>query len=390
MAKPKLLILTSSFPRHPEDFAGCFVLEFAQALSSYYEIQVLAPASINYPIKESWGNIQVKRFNYLWNKELQLLDSAVDLQPLLESSLLARLQIIPFCLAFFWQAFKLARKSDFICSHWLVPAGFIGSLLSCLQRKPHLAVEHSGAIHLLTKIPLGKYLVKFISYYSNHLVLVSKQLKDKFTKLHPQAVSKVSVIPMGIDCSFYMPNNNHKANNPRQILFLGRLVKVKGIDILLKALASLSNIHLLIVGDGVQRKELESLASKLKIPTKFFGVVVGKEKVKLLQSCDLVVIPSIILPDGRTEGSPVVCLEAFACGKPVIASDVGGIKDLVINGQTGFLCKPANEKQLREQILSLLYDDENCRLLGIQARELAKNYDWPITAKQIHSLLSLM
>jgi glycosyltransferase involved in cell wall biosynthesis len=387
MAKTKLLILTSSFPRYPKDFAGCFVLEFAQALSDKYEIKVLAPACVDYPNKESWENIEITRFNYLWPKYFQLLDSAKDLQPLLEKSLFAKLQVIPFCIAFFWQAFKLAKKSDIICSHWLVPAGFIGSLIACLQKKPHLVVEHSGALHLLNKLPAGQYILRFISYYSKNLVVVSNQLKEKFSRLHYKAISKVSVIPMGINCSLYMPNNSYTPNRPKQILFLGRLAKIKGIDILLKALVNLSDVNLLIAGDGVEKKELEALANKLKVPAKFLGMVLGEEKIKLLQSCDIVVIPSIVLQDGRTEGTPVVCLEAFACGKPVVASNVGGIADLVINGQTGFLCEPANEKQLREQIVTLL-NHKNYTLMGNQARELAKNYDWSVIARQIHSLLS--
>ncbi len=384
----KMLILTSSFPRSENDFAGCFVLEFAKSLSHIYEIEVLTPASLSAKNQESWEKIKITRFNYLPFKHLQLLDSATDLQPLLENSLLARLQILPFFLVFCWKAFFLAKSADVICSHWLVPSALVGSLIAVLQKKKHLVIEHSGALNLLNKLFLGRYLLKFIAYSTKNIVVVSEELKEKLLKLVPELVNKTSVIPMGIDCKFYQPKTNFKAKEDKKIvLFLGRLVKVKGVDILLKALANCLDLKLLIAGDGEKRKELEELASKLNTPAKFLGTVTGKAKLELLQSCDLVVIPSIILPDGRTEGTPLVCLEAFACAKAVIASNVGGLSSLVIDGKVGYLCQHNNIEELREKILLLLSDNNRLKLMGEKARKLVESYDWTKISKKFLVLL---
>lgn len=385
---PKMLILTSSFPRLEDDFAGCFVLEFAKSLSHIYEIEVLAPASLSAKSQEFWGKIKIRRFNYLPFKQWQLLDSATDLQPLLEKSLLARLQIIPFFIVFCWKAFFLAKSVDVICSHWLVPSALVGSLIALVQKKKHLVIEHSGALNLLNKLFVGRYLLKFIAYGSKNIVVVSQELKEKLLKLAPELVNKTSVIPMGIDCNFYQPKANNKSiKSQKTILFLGRLVKVKGVNVLLKALANCLDLKLLIAGDGEQKKELEELAIKLNAPAKFLGTVTGIAKLELLQSCDLVVIPSIILPDGRTEGTPLVCLEAFACAKAVIASDVGGLSSLVINDKVGYLCQPNNIEELREKILSLISDDNKLKLMGEEARKLAEKCDLAKISQKFYLLL---
>jgi glycosyltransferase involved in cell wall biosynthesis len=192
---------------------------------------------------------------------------------------------------------------------------------------------------------------------------------------------------MGIDCKFYSQKNNCRINNKKVVLFLGRLVKVKGVDVLLKALANCLDIQLLIAGDGEQKKELEELAIRLNAPAKFLGIVTGTAKLELLQSCDLVVIPSIILPDGRTEGTPLVCLEAFACAKAVIASNVGGLSSLVVDDKVGYLCQPANIQEIREKILSLISDDNKLKLMGQEARKLAEKYDWAKISQKFDLLL---
>src|SRR5689334_17896312 len=97
----RLLILTSSFPRGEGDFAGSFVAEFAEALSTDFDIEILSPASNG--AAKSFEKFRVYRFSYMWPKRAQLLDAAADLQPLLERSFTARLQVIPFLVVFFFR-----------------------------------------------------------------------------------------------------------------------------------------------------------------------------------------------------------------------------------------------------------------------------------------------
>jgi glycosyltransferase involved in cell wall biosynthesis len=391
----KLLILTSSFPRGQGDFAGSFVAEFAEALSTDNNIEILSPASNGARAEESFGKIRVHRFNYLWPKRAQLLDAAADLQPLLERSFIARLQVIPFLIIFFIRVLIMARRADVICSHWLVPAGLVGGLVARILKKPHIAIEHSGALHLLRKLRFGRLLARAVVRNSKMIVVVSEQMREQLSALCPEAAAKIHVVPMGVKNEVYRGEayrEEGKARKPeykKRILFLGRLAPVKGVTVLIDALAGCSDLELIIAGDGEQRADLERRARSLELPVRFVGRVDREEKQRLLQETDLVVIPSIVLPDGRTEGMPVVCLEAFAAARAVIASSVGGLRELISDGESGFLFEPGNSAQLRELILLLLKDDERRMEIGNNARLVAAQYDWSIIASRFRALLNV-
>jgi glycosyltransferase involved in cell wall biosynthesis len=129
---------------------------------------------------------------------------------------------------------------------------------------------------------------------------------------------------MGIDHAHF----SSLARTPTDYaLVLARLVPLKGVDVAISA-ARASNTRLIIAGDGPERANLERAARGL--PIEFLGAVDATQRDQLLQRARVVWIPSRILTNGRTEGTPIVALEALAAGVPVIASRVGGLADLPI------------------------------------------------------------
>lgn len=186
---------------------------------------------------------------------------------------------------------------------------------------------------------------------------------------------KVVIIPSGIDLSEYvrLPAKGTFrrkfgiSNEVRIVLFLGRINWIKGVDVLVEAFADvamkLETVKLVIVGpdEGYLRK-LRALISALHIEEKvlIIGPLYLKDKVEAYVDANVYVLPS------RYETFPVGLLEAYACGKPVIGSKVGGLKDLVINGVTGLLVEPEDRKQLADSILSLLNDDHRAEEMGLE------------------------
>ncbi len=384
----RLLILTSSFPRWQGDFAGCFVGEFAQALTPYFDITILAPPSPGVATKECINGIRIYRFNYLWPTQAQVFDAAVDLQTVLgKANWRVCWQILPFLCSFFLRALFLARQADIICSHWLLPAGLLASAIAGITHKPHICIEHSGALHLLTRLKYGQYLARLIMQGIDKQVVVSKQLRERLIALCPMADSKIVVLPMGIKYHDFAPLRAYKPHYPKVVLFLGRLTTVKGVAVLLQALKGCKDLSLWIAGEGEERKNLEAQAREMDVAATFLGAVDTREKQKLLEKCDLVVIPSIILPNGRTEGLPVVCLEAFAAARAVIASDVGGLREILLDGESGLLFPAGDVQQLREKIIYLLKDDTKRENLGKRASLIAQEYDWSKLALQFKQLL---
>ena len=102
----------------------------------------------------------------------------------------------------------------------------------------------------------------------------------------------------------------------------------------------------------------------------------GAERERLYTLADVVVIPSIVLAEGRTEGMPVACLEAMAAGRPVIASRVGGLPEIIADGENGLLVEPGDPDKLRELLKLVLSDRFLQQRLALNGRRTALRLDW--------------
>jgi glycosyltransferase involved in cell wall biosynthesis len=419
--KPRLLLLTSSFPCHFGDFSGGFVADFAQALTPDFTVTVLHPPSSNVT-PTNWVNLKVSDFTYLWPRRWQRLTANQDLQTVLASNYWARLQVAPFMASFCRRACQLAAQHDLICAHWLLPAGFIGAVVSRLYRKPLIVIEHSGAWHLLAKLlnstatrPLAALLGRFVVQQSSQIVTVSQDLAQKLLQQYPEVAPKTTVLPMGVNVANYqnplvadprisypatyysndlkfdsLPFTDLTARDKVRLLFLGRLTDIKGVDLLLQAIATLpqrQQLAVVIAGDGEARGLLQTKAQVAGLSVEFVGAVNLPQKQYWLNWAEIVVIPSRKLPDGRVEGFPVVALEAMAAGKAIIAAAVGGLPELIQSGQTGLLFPSEDLAALSAAITTLILSPRQRTALGQAAQISVRQYDWPVLAEKYKNIL---
>jgi glycosyltransferase involved in cell wall biosynthesis len=207
---------------------------------------------------------------------------------------------------------------------------------------------------------------------------------------------KIEIIPNGIDVSEYAnlpPKGCFKkrlslGNNEKIILFLGRIHRIKGVDILIKAFASINkeseNVKLVVAGpDDGYLYEVRALAKTLGIGDKiaFVGSLYGINKLEAYVDAEFLVVPSLYEIFG------IVILEAYACGKPVIASRVMGPKELVLDGKTGILVNPGEINELTDAIKLLLYDESKTKNMGMNARQfVTDNFDIERVANKIETL----
>jgi glycosyltransferase involved in cell wall biosynthesis len=382
--KPNLLILTSSFPTGIGDETCGYIRDFARSVSVDFNVKVLAPADRN---AQAWPEdlFALARSSSPLPEWLDPFQASVDFNSLRSQKLSVKFASAISFAAFFKDAIRLASRADVICSHWLVPSGLIGALLSRMLNKPHIAIEHSGALHLLAGMRGGARLARFIIDGCNRVVTVSEDLKQKLLALCPDAGGKAEVIPMGVQHCEAMKNTQSELETT--ILFIGRLTEVKGVDVLLKAVQQIDGAQLLIAGDGEQRNTLETLVRNLSVNAKFLGQVEATRKSTLLSSCAAIVIPSRVLADGRTEGTPVVCLEAMAAGLPVVASSVGGLAEIIIDGHSGLLFEPGNHAMLAEKLMLVSSDAELRRKLSRNAHLTASDYSWSRIGTQFSELI---
>ncbi|HEV8483362.1 MAG TPA: glycosyltransferase family 4 protein [Blastocatellia bacterium] len=371
--RPNLLILTSSFPRGPSDETCGYIRDFARSLSGEFNVQVLAPpdaSAAEWPL----DTFKLVRSRPLLGA-LEPFQGSCDLNDMSSRNPFAKLVLMFSLLSLSLKALMLARKADVICSHWMVPCGLIGSLLARVLRKPHIVVEHSGGLHLLSRVRGGRWLSRFIVGAAQKVVVVSSDLRCKLMALSPEAGHKIEVIPMGTSIGYRTAKGPGNDGDGQTILFVGRLAKIKGVEVLLRA-AQGEDWRLLIAGRGERRRHLEDLAELLKIDARFIGQVDSAQRQRLLTLAQVVVIPSIVLPDGRTEGMPVACLEALAAGLPVIASRVGGLPEIITDGENGLLVEPGDPDMLRETLKLVLSDRSLQQHLRLNARRTALRFDW--------------
>ncbi|HEY1680400.1 MAG TPA: glycosyltransferase [Candidatus Tumulicola sp.] len=204
------------------------------------------------------------------------------------------------------------------------------------------------------------------------------ELQDMGTPLHA-----VRIIPCGVDVEQFSPDGVCEIKNPDmlRVATISRLVPRKGVDTIIESIASVANAELVIAGGGEadrfaddhETRRLIALASLYGVTERVFlrGAVERERVVELLRSADVVVCAPWYEPFG------IVALEAMACAKPVVASNVGGLKDTVIDGVTGFHVSPRSPRELADALRRLQADEDLRRAFGRAARERAiSHYAW--------------
>jgi glycosyltransferase involved in cell wall biosynthesis len=313
----KVVVLTTSYPRHRGDVAGLFVQDAVEHLrADGVEIEVVSPASFrHYGIAYGDGIAQNLRARK-W-----------------------RLLLLPlFLLSFTRAARRAARDADVVHAHWL-PSGIAG-----LATRKLLVVQLWGSdVELAKRLP---WLFRPILRRARIVICASTALAADARAL---GARDVRVIPSGVE----VPADGPAPDEPPHVLYVGRLSEEKGVRDLAEAAAGLP---LVVVGDGPLRAVLPQAV----------GFVPHDELGPYYERASVVVVPS------RREGYGVTAREAMAYGRPVVATAVGGLPDAIEDGVTGLLVPPGDATALRDALERLLAEPALRARLGEAARERAR------------------
>lgn len=390
----RILVLTSTFPRWPDDTEPAFVYQLCERLSNEHQIDVLAPHGRNTPTRERMGSVDVYRFRYFFGAGERLAYEGGILPNLKRNP--QRFLLVPFFIAGeLLLAVRLLRRKryDAIHAHWVIPQGFVAVLARLFSRRrpPLLVTSHGGDLFAL-KGPLLGRLKHWIANRAEHFTVVSSAMRERALALGIPP-GRVSVIPMGVDSlGVFLPPT---AGAPRDgLVFVGRLVDKKGIEYLLRALPEVlarhPSAHLTVIGDGPLRGELRALCRELGITgaVTFTGAVVNRDIPRYLQSASIAIIPSVVTSDGDQEGAPVAIMETLACGCATIVSDYPGARDIIEDGVNGKLVTQRSASGIAAAVIGLLDDPEECRRLGSTGRStVQQRFDWQVISQCFDSLL---
>jgi len=218
---------------------------------------------------------------------------------------------------------------------------------------------------------------KWTGRMADAVASVSKKDIELAEKLWGIGSEKLHWVPNAIDPDEFNGNDHTHLLN---VAFVGRLEAWKGIQVFLEAaklvMKEKDDVDFTIVGDGGLRQNIANYSFNNHI--KFLGQVPHNMMPDILSEASVLVLPSYV------EGLPTVCLEALAAEVPVVASNVGGVPEVVIDGETGYLFPPGDVQTCAEKVLKLLSDEELRRKMGSLGRNLVgKSYTWPKVVEKV-------
>jgi glycogen synthase len=192
---------------------------------------------------------------------------------------------------------------------------------------------------------------------------------------------RVHVIPSGVpDGLFDRPQAEPDGLPPRpRVVFLGRLHPQKGVDVLVRAVATVPGVQLVLAGDGPERAALHRLVDRLGVGDRvqFLGFVPRVRVPALLRAADVLALPS------RYEELGTVVIEAMRAGVPVVAADTGGVSSTITDGATGLLVPPGQPEALAAGLRRVFNDDGLARRLAAAARCRSHDYSWEALADRV-------
>lgn len=370
--------IVTSFPRYVGDPEVPWLVEALNRLQKAgMSIAVFAP-SFKGLVDHMIGDIPVKRFRYFYSP-FECLTHDEGAPNKIRSPFYKILAL--FYLIFgSINIFRFCRVEcfDAIHVHWPFPQGLFGLIAARTSHAKLILHFYTAELSLARRWWFSRSFLRFLIKKADLVIAISKFAREQIRQISER---EVVVIPYGSTLQRKeFKSNPHPAPH---LLSVGRLIKRKGLEYLIEAVEILikknRQLLLTIVGNGDQREHLHRLvvSKKLEGVVKMTGKVSHEELQKYYEDCDLFLFPSIVDDAGDTEGLGVVLLEAMSYGKPVIASRVGGIVDIVQDHVTGLLVKEKDPIGLAAAIERLLDNPtlvEQIRRNGFDLLE--KQFSW--------------
>ncbi|SCY41058.1 Glycosyltransferase involved in cell wall bisynthesis [Microbacterium sp. LKL04] len=385
MPKPRVLVLTSTFPARAGDGTPAFVADLALGLGSDHDVRILAPAVPGGAPRERLSDsVDVFRYRFFPRRWEDLADGAI-----LENvrSRRSRLVQVPFFLL--GQAIAVRRevrrfRPDVVHAHWIIPQGVVARAVG--GRVPMIVTTLGGDLYALGAKPL-RAAKSWVLRNARAVTVMNQDMRDKAIELG-STPETTHVMPMGAHLQDDLSDvETVSGSGALRVLAVGRLVEKKGFDVLLRALRRSDLAYeLVIVGDGPEMDSLRRAADGL--PVTFAGQLGRDSLMERYAAADVVAFPSRRAASGDQDGLPVALLEAMGSGRAVVVSDLPGLNEAVQDEASGLVVPAEDERALADALARLDGDAALRRRLGDAARDRAHEYSIPATVEKYRALLS--
>ena len=373
----KLLTYTTLYPNAAQPQHGIFVEQRLRHLVASGEVAVRVVAPVPWfpvdaawagryaryarvPIREERANVEVHHPRFLVVPKI-----GMTVAPWLLAC--AGRQVVA----------RLAASCDLIDAHYFYPDGVAAALLGRRLRKPVVITARGTDVNLISEFELPRRMIRWAARSAGAVITVAQALKDRLVQLGVES-ERITVLRNGVDLALFHPLDRVALRaelgfRRRTLLSVGTLVRSKGHDIAIEALADLPDTDLVVIGEGPDRSAFATLAETLGVSARvrFVGSVPQAELARYYAAADALVLPSV------REGWTNVLLEAMACGTPVVASRVGGTPEIVRSEAAGVLVEERTARAFADALRRMFakYPDRAA------TRRYAEGFGWEETVR---------
>lgn len=292
------------------------------------------------------------------------------------------ISMLLFPLAAFFETVRLCRKYkyEFIHTHFVIPTGPLGYVVSKMFGIRNIVFVHGGDVYDPSKTssphrnPLLRYLITFLMNNADAVVTQSKDIRDRCVEMY-RFKKPIQVIPLPYIPKEFAPVTRSDlglSDEKRYVIGIGRLVKRKDFNTFIQVLSYLDTpVEGLIIGEGPERDSLMKAAEHAGVSNRirFLGSLSEEKKFQYLSNSDIFLLTSL------HEGYGIVLQEAMLVGLPVVSTNEGGQTDIIEEGRSGFFASIKDAEELAWKVDSLLNDNESRRSISEYNKEKIKDFD---------------
>lgn len=384
--KPRLIVLASTYPRWTDDHEPSFVHSLARRLTDRFDVVAVVPHAPGSARDEQLDGVTVSRYRYAPGAMETLVNDG-GIAANLRRSPWKWLLLPSFILMQWVEARRLMTEGAIVHAHWLIPQGLVARLLGL----PTLLTCHGADVFSL-RGKAASY-AKALALRSSHAVaVVSSAMIEPVRQLLPSA--NVIVRPMGVDLAETFTLGT-QPRDTAHLLFVGRLVEKKGLDVLIRAmplvLARHPEVRVTVVGHGPLRTLLEAEVAERELGAHvtFTGPLKQAQLVPLYQCATAFVGPFRSTASGDQEGLGLVMVEALGCGCPIVASDLPATRDVLLDTPGCRMVESGCPEDLARVLCDVLDAPHEAQADALEgAKVMRERFDWVSVARGYGDLLA--